>query len=91
MLKRTAKHQYTEKMARADAMAGRLAGVTSDQEKLFANHLAREDREYNHEKKRLANAKRSGRGDRECLRRYTRMPGTPVTPKMLKFFTPNYP
>lgn len=85
MLKRTAKHQYTASMSRDDAHAGRLAGVTNDQEKVFSRYMAREDREHAYNKKRTANAKKSGLGARECARRAT-IPGGEFMRNSLKIF-----
>ena len=69
MLKRTASPSYTEKMSRADAQAARMSGVIDGQQDVYDRLFARNQREAAYEKKRLANAKRSGKGFRECARR----------------------
>lgn len=74
MLKRTAAPSYTEKMSRSDAQAARMSGVVDGQQDFMSRLIARDARDTAYEKKRLANAKRSGKGPRECLRRIARTP-----------------
>lgn len=69
MLKRTAKHNYTAKMSRQDADAARMSGVIDGQQDLMSRFLGRDAREKKYETKRAVNARMSGFGARECLRR----------------------
>lgn len=70
--KRTCQHGYTKSHSFFDRMAATKAGVVDGSNTPMLRSLMRGQREARYEKKRLAYAKQSGLGARECARRAAR-------------------